>query len=131
MIKGKRPSEEDIFYKKWGWETLKENIGIMDSVLKQFISLNIAVLSLYSGFYERIIMDPRIKISLFILFVISFVSSIWGVIPFSSIVNLNNPQEVKRYKHKKFKFKQRCIFVTALMFFLGFTIFLISNVNSQ
>lgn len=126
VIQGERPSEEELFYKRWGWETLKENISILNDVLKLFITLDAAILSAYLGFYSKITLPPWIKIILFTLLIISLCSSIVGTYPVSMKVNLNKPQEIKSYKSKRVKFKGFCLAVASGALILGFVAFLIA-----
>ncbi len=126
MIQGEKPSEEELFYKRWGWETLKENISILNDVLKLFIVVDSAILSAYLGFYGKFTIYPWIKIVLFILLIISLCSSIVGIYPFSMKVNLNKPQEIKILKLKRVKFKGQCLVIAPVTLIVGFVALLIA-----
>jgi len=126
ILQGEKPSEEELFYKRWGWETLRENISIVNDVLKLFIALDATILSAYLGFYGKVAICPWIKIVLFILLIFSFCSSIVGAYPFSMKVNVNKPQEIKSYKSKRVKFKGRCLAIASGTLVVGFVAFLIA-----
>ncbi len=125
-VQTEEPSEEELFYKKWGWETLKESISTVNGIHKLFITLDAAILSAYLGFYEKITILPWMKIILFILLIISLCSSLVGVYPFSKKVNLDIPREIKSYKSERLKFKIRCLTVASCALIAGFIGFLVA-----
>jgi hypothetical protein len=53
-VKSLPPSDEDIFYLKWGEETIKKNIENAHGVLTQFLTLNV---SLMGG--SIVFLDPK------------------------------------------------------------------------
>ena len=44
-LKGRPPTEEEIFYLEWAKESLKKNIENADAVLAQFLTLNTALIA--------------------------------------------------------------------------------------
>jgi hypothetical protein len=124
--KGQDPSEEELFYKTWGWETLKENIKILNDVLKIFLTTDIAVLSAFLGFYDKILIATCAKKIMFILLIISLSASIIGIYPIPIKVNLIKPEKVRAYKLGRVKFKSFCLAGSALSLILIFIIALIA-----
>jgi len=120
------PHPEELFYKQWGWETLKNNISIVNDVLKQFVAINTALLSVYLGFFEKITVCFWGKIILFILLIFSFSISIIGIYPFPIKVNLNEPADIKAYKEKRAKYKNRCLVLVSCSLIFAFVIFLVA-----
>jgi hypothetical protein len=128
VIPGERPSAEDVFYKEWGKETLKENIATLNDAFKLFITLDTTLLSAYLGFYEKVIVYPSwLKIVPASLVIISLIASIAGIYPAAVKVNLDIPQEVKAYKQRRSEFKGRCLVVASATLVVGFIIFLVAR----
>ncbi len=111
VIDAQSPSEEEKFFKKWGWETLKENITVLNDVLKLLLTISTAILAAYLGFYDKIrivdviVPEHFIKLTIVFLLINSLIWAIVGIFPFPAKVNLNMPQEVKSYKQKRGKRK--------------------------
>jgi len=121
IIKGKQPTEEQLFYKRWAFASLKESISVINDVLKIFITINIALLSALLGFYDKLPISTTIKVILFIILLVSLVCSIVGIYPTTKRIDPNMPEEIKRYKSRKIKFKSIFLnisFYTLLMVFL-------------
>jgi len=129
IIPGEKPLAEDVFYKKWGEETLKENISTLNDAFKLFITLNTTLLSVYLGFYEKITISPIwLKIAPVSLVIISLIVSIIGIYPAAVKVNLDVPQEIKVYKLKRARHKGHCLFIASTALIVGFVTFLIARV---
>jgi succinate dehydrogenase/fumarate reductase cytochrome b subunit len=126
IIQGQKPSEEELFYKQWGWETLKNNISTVNGVLKQYITINTVLLSAYLGFFEKIAINYWVKIVLFILLILSFIISIIGIFPFPINVSLNKPYDIKTYKEKRAKCKNLCLVLATCSLIIAFVIFLVA-----
>jgi len=126
IIQGQKPSEEELFYKQWGRETLKNNISTVNGVLKQYITINTALLSAYLGFFEKIAINYWVKIILFILLILSFIISIIGIFPFPINVNLNKPYDIQAYKEKRAKRKNLCLVLASCSLIIAFVIFLVA-----
>jgi hypothetical protein len=129
ILRGEKPSGEDIFYKEWGQETLKENIATLNDAFKLFITLDTTLLSLYLGFYDQVSVCPSwLKIVPASLVIISLVASVVGIYPAAVRVNLEMPQEVKTYKLKRSEFKERCLILACATLVLGFVILLAARI---
>lgn len=128
---GESPKEEDLFYKQWGWESLKESISIINDVLKIFITIDIAILSAFLGFYDKISMDSFTKIILFIVLIISLFFAIVGIYPFPTKVKLNVPNEVKCYKQERMRFKSICLALSAILLLSIFVIAVITLISIE
>ena len=122
IIKGQAPSEEEIFYKKWGWDTFKENIATLNEVLKLFITLDIAIVSLYLGINTDLKIPYTINVIVFILLILSLFVALIGVYPWPKNVNINMPEQTKSYKIKRSKLKSKCLFFS---FLLLITVFIV------
>ncbi len=126
VIQGEEPTGEELFYKKWGWQTLQENIKVQNDVLKIFITLDTAILVAYLGFYDKFSICLWIKILLFALVTTSLLSSIVGIFPKPIKVNLNMPYEIKTYKEKRSRFKSTCLIISIISLILSIFIFFIA-----
>jgi len=132
IIEGVLPSMEDIFYLEWGKETLKENISILNDTFKLFITLDTILLSAYLGFYEKVLENlPSLSWQTIIpalCVIISLTTSLIGIYPFPKSVNLSAPQEIKKYKEIRLKFKSICLMVAAFTLVCGFIVLLVARI---
>ena len=121
IAEGRKPSAEEVFYKEWGKETLKENIATLNSAFRLFITLETGLLSAYLGFYDKLALSPSwLKTIPAALVITSFIISIIGIYPFAAKVNLSVPEDVKTYKQRRAKFKGRCLSIASVALTAGF-----------
>ena len=123
VLNGEEPKEEELFYKEWGWETLRENIKIQNDIFKLFITLETIIITTFLGLYLTINIYACVKNIIFTLLALSLISSIIGIYPFAMKVNLNNPSEIKSYKSKRMKTKGLLLKLSFLLLFAGFLTF--------
>lgn len=119
--KGLRPTNEDEFYLNWGKESLKNNIKLSNEILKQIITLSTALLGL-TIIYEKIVSVEILRIIVLLLFFISLVVSLLGVLPFEGTISLNSPTEIKEFKRKVLKHKRIYLWISGGGLTLGFAI---------
>jgi hypothetical protein len=128
IAEGTKPSTEEVFYKRWGEETLKENIATLNSTFRLFITLETGLLSAYLGFYDKLVLSPSwLKVIPAALVITSFIISIIGIYPSATKVNLSVPEDVKAYKQKRAKFKGRCLIIASVALIAGFVSLLIAR----
>lgn len=131
IAEGRKPSAEEIFYKKWGEETLKENIATLNSTFRLFITLETGLLSAYLGFYDKLVLSPSwLKVMPAALVITSFIISIIGIYPSATKVNLSVPEDIKAYKQRRARFKGCCLIIASVALIAGFVSLLISRLMS-
>lgn len=121
---GKKPTEDDVFYTNWGQETMKNNITLCNDVLKQLITINSALLGI-SIIYEYVIANKVLKVFVLLLFFISLVIAIIGILPYENKVELDVPNEIKKHKIKALKHKRCYLWVSAIAILVGFALILV------
>jgi hypothetical protein len=110
---GSALSEEDEFYIRWGYESLKANLQLCNAVLRQLVTLSAAFLGSGAYFLQNGAMSaPLIALTLGLLFV-SLVAALLGVLPYSGTVDLNAPKDLKAHKTNALKSKRRYILLSA------------------
>lgn len=125
------PSAEDIFYQEWGLETLKDNIATLNSMFRLFITLETALLTLYLGFYDKLVLSPSwVKVIPAALVIVSFISSFIGIYPRATKGNLSIPEDMKTYKQKRAQFKGRILSFAWVTLILGFVSFLVLRLST-
>ena len=112
------PTDEEIFYQVWGRETLKANIGTATDVLKQLITINVALLGGGAAFLEGSNVASIFRALILFAFFVGLVTALLGVVPTESEIDLRVPEEVKRHKSKALARKR-----LYLEFSAGFTVF--------
>lgn len=121
--KGKKPTEEHLFYLKWGQETIKNNIALANGILKQLITLSSALLGL-SIIYESIVTSEILKIFVLISFFASLIVAFLGLLPYEDKVNIHAPLDIKEHKKKALKHKRRFLWISAIALVFGFALIL-------
>lgn len=112
------PTDEEVFYQEWGRETLKANIGTATDVLKQLITINVALLGGGVAFLEGSDVGSIPRALILFSFFVGLVIALLGVIPTESKIDLRVPAEVKRHKSEALGRKRLCLGVSA-----AFTVF--------
>ena len=131
VLNGEEPTAEELFYKKWGWETLRENIKMLNDIFKLFITLETVIITTFLGLYLTINIHVCVKNIIFTLLTLSLISSIIGIYPFARKVNLNKPSEIKSYKLYRMKTKGVLLKLSLLFLFASFLTFFFAILYSS
>lgn len=109
--KSRAPTEEELFYQKWGYETLKANIKTVNEVLKQLITINVTLLGGGVAFIANFDVSNVISSLIMLCFFIGLIVAFLGAIPYESEVDIRIPLQIKRHKKEALKQKRRFLFV--------------------
>jgi len=105
-------------------ETFKENISVVNDTLKLFITLNVALISVFIGFHNQIFGAPKspvLEIMIPVILLIgSLTASIIGIYPVSKQVNLLSPDEIRDYKTQRSKSKRFALAVASFCLISSF-----------
>lgn len=113
-IQSKPPSEEELFYLRWGKETIKKNIENAHGVLTQFLTLNTTLMGGGIAFMKpESISATWLGVSLF-LFFWGLVFSFLGVLPHETKVNPISPTQIKKHKELALLKKRRLMWSCAV-----------------
>lgn len=123
--KTEKPTCEELFYIKWGRENLKDNIAVLNNVLRQFITLDTALLAALIAFFDKIEIGKWIKVLSCMLLMFSLAMALFGVIPRSSELDLRQPNSIKTHKDKVLIWKKRLMWISVSSFMLSFVIIFI------
>lgn len=116
-IKATAPSEDDEFYISWGRETLKNNINFLNEVLRQLVSLNVALLGGSIIFLNDTFMDSTFKGLVILVFLLSLMFSFAGIMPYGRSVDLRVAEDIR--KHKRFVLTLKLYFTGTAGILLG------------
>jgi len=98
-LKSKPPTKNELFYIKWGEESIKKNIENAHSTLTQFLTLNTALMGGSILFMKpENINKEWLSLSL-ILFFIGLFTSFLGILPHETKVNPISPSQIKEHKN--------------------------------
>lgn len=120
---GQKPSSNDDFYLDWGKESLKNNIKLANDILKQLITLSTALLGV-SIIYEKIVENENLRVVVLILFFLSLILSLLGILPYEKKVALNSASKIKEHKEKALKHKRIYLWLSGAGITFGFAIIL-------
>ena len=124
--KAEKPTSEDLFYIRWGRETRRDNIAVLNNVLRQFITLDTALLAALIAFFDKIEICKWIKVLSCVLLMFSLAMALLGIIPRSSHIDLRQPDLIKAHKDKVLTWKKCLMWISVSSFMLSFvTIFLL------
>jgi len=118
---GQPPTEEDLFYISWGYETVKNNIALCNDILKQIITLSSALLGV-SIIYDHIVSNETLKIFVLLSFFISLIIALIGLLPYENNVSLDTPEEIKTHKRTALTHKRRYLWSSAMFIVIGFAL---------
>jgi hypothetical protein len=119
-IKGTAPSEDDEFYISWGRETLKHNLVFANEVLRQLVTLNVALLGGSIIFLDNIFVDSNIKVFALLSFFFSLIISFIGIMPYARSVDLRVADDIREHKESALKHKLYYLGVAGGLIGLGF-----------
>jgi len=89
---------ENWFYVQWGMESVKRNLQSLNDVLGRMVVL---VSSLFGGsvfFIKDDLMNRGAKLIVLGALAASLTASVAGLIPYSGMIELDNPEAIRTYK---------------------------------
>lgn len=101
------PSNEDLFYLKWGEETIKKNIENAHALLSQFLTLNVSLMGGSIVFLNPNYISKDWLIASLSLFFTGLCIAFIGLLPHESNVSAISPSAIKTHKEDAL-FKKRC-----------------------
>lgn len=121
ILQGEPVSEMDLFYLKWGRDSMKENIALANDMLKQLITLCTALLGV-SLIYDKIIVHETLKLVVICSFFFGLIISFLGILPFERRIDILSPSQIKDYHHNALKHKMKYLWIASSAIVIGFTI---------
>ncbi|MGH7802415.1 MAG: hypothetical protein ACREOW_17610 [Thermodesulfobacteriota bacterium] len=125
IISGRQLTEEEKFYVAWGRESLKNNLILVNEVLRQLLTLSSALLGGSIIFIDEKIMDSHAKVVIIFLFLLSLVVSFLGMLPFEGSIDPRNPLLIKQHKEAALKWKRFFLWTASVLLISGFVLALI------
>ncbi len=119
-IQATAPSEDDEFYIAWGRETLKNNITFANEVLRQLVSLNVALLGGSIIFLDDKLLDSTFKLFIILAFLLSLIFSFAGIMPFGRYVDLRVAEDIRRHKRLVLSWKLYFLGTAGVLLGIGF-----------
>ena len=122
VLQGGRPSSDDMFYFRWGRETVKNNLTLVNEVLRQLVTLNSALLGGSIAFLDDSVVGAAFKPWIVFAFLASLIGSFLGMMPYEATVDVRVPEEVKRHKDDALRSKRRYLWTAGGCMALGFAL---------
>ncbi len=116
---GSPVNEEQEFYLRWGYESIKANLQLANDVLRQLLTLSAALLGSGVYFRQNEAIPAQLIAPTLILLLIALVASLLGVLPFRGTVDLSSPDKIKEHKNSALTSKRRYIFISAVSLVLA------------
>ena len=119
-VKGRPPSDEEIFYLQLGSELLKSSLQITNDILKQLIGINSVLLGGSIAVLDRVLDNPLAKKVTLLSFLISLIFAIIGIMPYEKKILINSPDMVKSFQKGALRHKRIFIWLSASVMIIGF-----------
>jgi len=125
-LSGAKLSESDKFYLSWGYESQKNNIKIVNDVLRQLITLNSAMIAGSIALLKSNLIGEQYTKAIILLFFVSLVTSFWGVFPFEGSFDIRRIDQIRKHKKRALKVKVTYMTVSGVLMVTGFAIAIFS-----
>lgn len=112
-------SAEERYYLEWARETEKRNLTLINEVLRQLVTLTVALLAGSVAFLKEGILPIGFRVALVMCLLASLVASLLGVIPFQGTV-AGSPLSIKRHKERAVRWKHFWLRLAAGLLVVGF-----------
>lgn len=128
IIDGKPLRKEEDFYLSLAGEFIKNNSKFVNEVLRQFITLNTALLAGTVTFINKEIINENYKIVVVFCFLISLIISFVGTIPYSGGVSFSDPHKVKTFSENALNYKLKFLKASGIISGIGFLVIIIGMI---
>lgn len=119
LVESRLPSEKELFYLDWIKDVIKNQFNLANELLKQIITLCVALLSVSVIFENLFEGNTQLKFFTVLFFFISLILAGIGVYPVeTSGMWLNSPGEIEKFKKKALHHK-KLFYALSSVFLLG------------
>jgi hypothetical protein len=119
---GTQVSPDDLFYIEWARETKKKNIAVATDALQRLVTLNCALLGGNLALYGTTILPKWIQTVVIVTFFLSFLSSVYGMIPKITDADANDPTDIRASKERTLREKIWVLRLASFFLIVGFTL---------
>lgn len=123
------PTEDEKFYRQWGYETIKSNISTANDVLRLLITLNTALLGGSAAFLHDSSIGPVARTILLTFFFIALLIALLGIYPKEKKIDIRIPEEVKIHKKETLNKKRTFLKLASSFTLLGLLTAIISVIG--
>lgn len=117
---GRPFSEKDQFYLDWAKDMLKGQFVLCHEVLKQIITLCVALLSVSVIFDKLFEHYPDMRFFTVLMLFISLVAAFAGIYPFESEgLWLNSPKDIEKFQRNALHYKKACYKLSTVFLVFG------------
>jgi hypothetical protein len=120
FIKSRKQTEREKFFLNLGPELIKNQIPLASELLKQQITICIALLTV-SLIFDKIF-DEKSSIKLFVMlaFFIGLLAAFIGLMPFDrQDVCMESPEDIEWFHRDALRFKKICFCISGCMIIIG------------
>lgn len=107
--------EEVEFFASWGDALLKETLPFLNQVLRQFVTLNAALLAGVAAFSDKGLMDRGLSITSMVLLLLALSAAIIGILPHGGWQRRCAGLEIREAVRGATEFKNWCVWLSAVM----------------
>jgi hypothetical protein len=119
-LKARAATQRDLFFLSWGPEMVKNQFNLASELLKQQITICIALLSVSLIFDNILKGNDQLKLLILLSFLLGLIFSFIGLMPFErQQVCLDSPDSIEAYQKDSLKHKKCCIKASGLMILIG------------
>jgi hypothetical protein len=129
VVAGEIPTEEEVFYVEWGFETIKNNLKFLNEVLRQLVTLSATLLGGSIAFLDATLIGAKVKNAAVAVFFLALIVSFLGILPHRGEIDPQNANSVKRHKDTVYKWKSFYLLLTEIFLALGFLITVIGMIT--
>ncbi len=122
VIKGAPPSAEELFYLQWARETQKRNSDLANQTLRQMVTLYASLLGGSIVFLKKDFLGSPYWEAVMVLFFLGLVLAFIGSMPYEGLVDVRQPQEIKRHKQAALAWKRRYLWTAGSLGAAGFLV---------
>lgn len=112
-------TEDEAFYIKWGYETVKANIGTANEVLKLLITINVALIGGGAAFLYKSDVPESFRITILAAFFIGLILAFIGIFPRESAIDIRIPAKIKTHKNRVLNSKRRFLWAASTFTIFG------------
>ena len=126
LISATKPTERQKFFLNLGPELIKNQLPLASDLLKQQITICIALLSVSLIFDKIFDETSSIKFFVILTFFIGLLASFIGLMPFDrQDVCIDSPEDIEWFHNDALRFKKICFCISGCMIVLGLLLIII------
>jgi hypothetical protein len=122
IVKGQKPTEEEVFYADAGDQLIKDSLPFLNQVLRQLVTLTAALFIGAAALFDKRLLEKPAIIAAMLVMLFALGIALVGILPFGDRINRRQPGLIYKEMKRAIGYKSWLAWTAAVALFISLAI---------